>query len=614
MSASTPIVEPLVQGVRLRLRRRLAWLAFRADVIQEPPDSLAHVLHAGDEFGAEAAWRASQPELAALNLAIVDADHALHADGSRWSELCEVLQLTPFCADVLQVAVAVAVEPPLRRAFAALDGWKGRDLPSIPQVARLFSDGPRVLAADAPVLRWDLVRGGGSDDSAGLLADPAIVAWLAGAPLMDTELLGVGAEVQAHRPLPGWPVDDAREALCGSAPPVRLRIVGPAGAGRRTFAAVVAAALGVPLLAVAGARDDSALDRTRWRRACRRARLCHELLAWVGPPPLCEDASLAPDRLFLVLTPQDSVAPLVNRIDPVIDLPLPDVITRRALWEEAVPGATAWPAGELDQLAATHRVTVAELRAVAALGVEDAKSASAAVRAAGRGVLGGLAQRLACTFALDDLVAPPIVRSAIEDLLFEARERLVVWDDPALRRLFPLGTGLLALFCGPPGTGKTMAAQVIARELDLDLYRIDLASVVSKYVGETARNLDRVLAHAARMDVVLFFDEADALFGKRTDIRDAHDRYANTDTNYLLQAVEGYPGIALLATNRKGNIDGAFLRRLRHVLEFPAPDSGLRLRLWEALVAAIGGEDARALTVAALPTFAAAFDESGAQI
>jgi hypothetical protein len=402
--------------------------------------------------------------------------------------------------------------------------------------------------------------------------------------------------------------------MCASAPPVRLRIVAPAGAGRRTFAAVVASGLGTSVFAVSGARDDSALDRTRWRRACRRARLCHELLAWVGPPPACEDASLAPERLFLILTPQDPVAPLSNRIDPVIDLPLPDVSTRGALWKEKVPAATSWPAGELDQLAATHRVTVAELCAVAALGVEDAKSASDAVRVAGRGALGGLAQRLACTFTLDDLVAPLMVRAAIEDLLFEARERLVVWDDPALRRLFPLGTGLLALFCGPPGTGKTMAAQVIARELDLDLYRIDLASVVSKYVGETARNLDRVLAHAARMDVVLFFDEADALFGKRTDIRDAHDRYANTDTNYLLQAVEGYPGIALLATNRKGNIDGAFLRRLRHVLEFPAPDAGLRLRLWEALVAAIGGDAARESTGAALPTFAASFDLSGAQI
>jgi SpoVK/Ycf46/Vps4 family AAA+-type ATPase len=135
-----------------------------------------------------------------------------------------------------------------------------------------------------------------------------------------------------------------------------------------------------------------------------------------------------------------------------------------------------------------------------------------------------------------------------------------------------------------------------------------------KYIGETTRNLDRVMASAARMDVVLFFDEADALFGKRTDVRDAHDRYANTDTNYLLQAVESYPGIALLATNRKGNIDGAFLRRLRHVIEFPVPDASLRLQLWESLVASIGGSDAHASTRSALPTFAAGFDLSGAQI
>jgi SpoVK/Ycf46/Vps4 family AAA+-type ATPase len=207
-----------------------------------------------------------------------------------------------------------------------------------------------------------------------------------------------------------------------------------------------------------------------------------------------------------------------------------------------------------------------------------------------------------------------VAREAIQELIFEAQERLLLWEDPALRRLFPLGTGLMALFCGPPGTGKTMAAQVLAAELGLDLYRIDLASVVSKYVGETARNLDRVLTTAARMDVVLFFDEADALFGKRTEIRDAHDRYANTDTNYLLQAIEGYPGIALLASNRKGNIDAAFLRRLRHVVEFHKPDAGLRLQLWDRTLMAIAGEAARDAAIDALPTLAASFELSGAQI
>jgi SpoVK/Ycf46/Vps4 family AAA+-type ATPase len=135
-----------------------------------------------------------------------------------------------------------------------------------------------------------------------------------------------------------------------------------------------------------------------------------------------------------------------------------------------------------------------------------------------------------------------------------------------------------------------MAAQVIAAELGLDLFRIDLAAVVSKYVGETSRNLQRILSRARDMDIVLLFDEADALLGKRTEIKDAHDRFANTDTNYLLQALESdYQGVALLSTNRKENIDEAFLRRVRYLIEFARPDAGQRLLLWKMLITELAG-------------------------
>ena len=165
--------------------------------------------------------------------------------------------------------------------------------------------------------------------------------------------------------------------------------------------------------------------------------------------------------------------------------------------------------------------------------------------------LGEVAQWVECSFTADDLVLPPSLREAIDDLVFEARARAQVWEDSAARRLFPQGRGLLALLAGPPGTGKTMTAQTVAASLGLDLFRISLSEVVSKYVGETSKNLQRVFARAEEMDAVLLFDEADALFSRRTEIKDAHDRYANTDTNHLLQAVEAYGGVALLATNRK---------------------------------------------------------------
>ncbi len=136
-----------------------------------------------------------------------------------------------------------------------------------------------------------------------------------------------------------------------------------------------------------------------------------------------------------------------------------------------------------------------------------------------------------------------------------------------------------------------MAAQVIAAELGLDLFRIDLAASVSKYIGETSKNLRRIFARAAEMNAVLLFDEADSLFSKRTDVKDSHDRYANTDTNYLLQLLEGFDGIALLASNKRQNIDIAFVRRLRYVMDFPRPDAAERLRIWERLVRELLGDE-----------------------
>ena len=153
--------------------------------------------------------------------------------------------------------------------------------------------------------------------------------------------------------------------------------------------------------------------------------------------------------------------------------------------------------------------------------------------------------------------------------------------------------GLAALFAGPPGTGKTMAAEAIASALALPLYRIDLSQVVNKYIGETEKNLRQLFDAADSADVILFFDEADALFGKRTEVKDAHDRYANLEVSYLLERMERFKGIAILATNRKRDLDEAFLRRLRFVVDFPLPGAAERLRIWQAVIPP--GVDASAL-------------------
>ena len=139
------------------------------------------------------------------------------------------------------------------------------------------------------------------------------------------------------------------------------------------------------------------------------------------------------------------------------------------------------------------------------------------------------------------------------------------------------------LFAGPPGTGKTMSAQIIAAELGLDLYKIDLSTIISKYIGETEKNLERIFTEAESSNAILFFDEADALFGKRSEVRDSHDRYANVEISYLLQRMEAYNGVTILATNLRANLDEAFTRRLQFAVDFPFPEEADRLRIWQGL-------------------------------
>ena len=161
--------------------------------------------------------------------------------------------------------------------------------------------------------------------------------------------------------------------------------------------------------------------------------------------------------------------------------------------------------------------------------------------------------------------------------------RAQVYQDWGFGAKLNRGRGISALFAGPSGTGKTMAAEVLARHLRLDLYRIDLAGVVSKYIGETERNLRSIFTAAERGGAILFFDEADALFGKRSEVKDSHDRYANIEVNYLLQRMEDFRGLAILATNRKSALDSAFVRRLRFIVDFPFPDAAHRLRIWQSV-------------------------------
>jgi len=191
-----------------------------------------------------------------------------------------------------------------------------------------------------------------------------------------------------------------------------------------------------------------------------------------------------------------------------------------------------------------------------------------------------LAQRLVPKATLTDLVLPEREHHLLLEIASQVRHRTIVYDDWGFRKRMNRGLGISALFAGESGTGKTMAAEAIANELNLDLYRIDLSQVVSKYIGETEKNLRRIFDAAEEGGVILLFDEADALFGKRSEVKDSHDRYANIEINYLLQRMEAFQGLAILATNAKSALDPAFVRRLRFIVDFPYPGPVERRAIW----------------------------------
>ena len=195
--------------------------------------------------------------------------------------------------------------------------------------------------------------------------------------------------------------------------------------------------------------------------------------------------------------------------------------------------------------------------------------------------LGRLAQRLTPCYTWDDIVLPDDLMRQLREIADQVAARPQVYESWGFGARLPRGRGISALFSGPSGTGKTMAAEILANHLQLDLYRIDLAGVVSKYIGETEKNLRNVFDAAEQSGAILFFDEADALFGKRSEVKDSHDRYANIEVNYLLQRMEDYRGLAILCTNRRAALDRAFLRRLRFLVEFPFPDGENRCRIWQ---------------------------------
>ena len=363
--------------------------------------------------------------------------------------------------------------------------------------------------------------------------------------------------------------------LARPAEPVVL--CGPSGVGRRAVAAAAAESLG--LVPVGGARPIAEL------RLLARARVA---LPIVSAQELAELGWSEQDGPLVAVAPAGEQVP----VGFVVDVPGPSFAERELSWSAALSRAGLAP-DRVDGLSAAlssrFAFTESDIAEVVARAERDARWGDGPLDAPGvweaarrqpRHALRRLASLVHPAFTLDDLVLAPGARAQLDELIAHVELQHVVLDQWGFRRRLPRGQGVAALFAGPSGTGKTMAAEAVAHALGHDLYRVDLSAVISKYIGETEKNLAVAFDEAERASAVLFFDEADALFGRRTEVRDSHDRYANIEVNYLLQRVETFTGLVILATNRRSALDEAFVRRLRFVIRFELPDAAFRAELW----------------------------------
>lgn len=266
----------------------------------------------------------------------------------------------------------------------------------------------------------------------------------------------------------------------------------------------------------------------------------------------------------------------------------PSTADQRQLWQAALNGHPGSDAA-IDRLIGQFDLSSSAIAAGALVARSRPGSSDIdarlwqAARDLSRPQLSQLAQMIDARATWDDLILPEPQKQILTDIATQARHRFTVYEQWGFARTSQRGLGISALFAGPSGTGKTMAGEVLANELDLDLYRIDLSAVVSKYIGETEKNLRQVFDAAENGGALLLFDEADALFGKRSEVRDSHDRYANIEISYLLQRMEAYRGVTILTTNMKDTLDSAFLRRLRFVVRFPFPTTAQRAAIWAAV-------------------------------
>jgi SpoVK/Ycf46/Vps4 family AAA+-type ATPase len=527
--------------------------------------------------------------------------------------LTAVFGLDPLAELLVVACLAPEVDAAYGKVFGYLHDDVTRRRPSRQLVRRLAAVDPAGAGGDgalfdrsAPVFRWGIVAGRGDQQGIGqeLALEPDVAEFLLGRTGTPDPLPPDGLVATLY-PEPTELLTRLLKRHRG----LVVRFTGPGAADGEQVFAEVCRSLGAGLVQArvdAGAEVDT--FRERIRRAYRQAALSGSGVFLSGLDDLLTDSrsgslvrvldEVAADGSWCTAVTGGAGWPAYDRLTHLpVHLELPTHPARADAWRLAEPALSAADAAALAAGAASAPAEiVASVRLARILGESDPPRRSdieAVRRIRGRAGTGGMTSVVVPRATWEDLVLPDDTAAHLREFCAQIRHRARVGHEWGLWRRSSLGRGVSALFLGPSGTGKTLAAEVVAGEAGLDLLKIDLSAVVSKYIGETEKNLARVFDDAGRRGAILFFDEADALFGRRSEVRDAHDRYANIEVGFLLQRIEEHDGVVVLASNLPRNIDEAFLRRMRIAVEFPFPDEAARLRIWRAhLPAALPlGED-----------------------
>lgn len=602
------------------------------------PDEQVDVLLASQEKREVLPAEPENQEIATLTATIVrrrqEIDTRLQISQQLpFVRLRTLFALTPFECQILLLSVAAELDVRYETLYAYAQNDVTKKQPSIDLALKLlcedFADYVvhlSIFAPDASLVRHQLVHlreytaaHESAFPSHFLKADQRIVDFLLERDGIDQHLAAF-----AHLLTPAIQLNDLilSERLQAILPQVAQLIEtddivvilhGPVGAGKQTIAEALCATLKHPLL-IADVRQmpQNEKEQQSLFALLRRESLLHgaglylahyELLlideqrkivvasvmnelhdTWfpllLGSEVPCDLTDVWPDRQVIML-----------------DVTMPAFAQRLQYWQKAldVHEQKALTDQERAVLAGQFVLSGRQIRAAVRdalvqnklrVGEQDVLTSDdllIAARQQARHHLGQLAQKVELRYAWDDIVLPTRAIQQLHEMCVVITFQHVVFAQWGFERKFAGGKGLTALFTGTSGTGKTMAASIIAQELKRDLYSIDLSNVVSKYIGETEKNLGRIFQEAQDSNVILFFDEADALFGKRSEVKDAHDRYANIEVAYLLQKLEAHTGMVILATNLSKNLDDAFVRRMQHVIEFPFPDATLRERIWRTM-------------------------------